>query len=153
MVWRQGAIRVLFGAAVLGATVLPGAGEPYYQPGENPVSVILKWRPTTPDPEVRDFVKQSRPADGQLDYKPLTGPAPQRPKVKSKHELGALMNDMDRASAALRQKAGQVGGAPSASVQQMQQAAAESRRRAAEEFGESAPATPKPAKAGRKPSR
>lgn len=128
-----------------------------FELGENPISVILKWRPSTPDPEVRDFVKETRPADKDLDYKPLSAPKVDRPKLKSREELGAMVNGLDQAGAGIKPRGADASLVnPAANAQQLRSAAAESRRRAAEAFGEDAvpaqaPAAPagKPAKAGR----
>ena len=104
--------------------------------GENPVSAILKWRPTTPDPQVQDFVKGSRPA-GELKYAPLTAPKVERPPLKSGKDLKAMVDGMDGRAAGVRGKGAAAAGssAGASTTRQLQAAAAESRRRAAEAFG------------------
>ncbi len=147
--WRWG---VAVGVAL--ATFPAAAGE--IKLGENPISVILKWRPATPDPEVSDFVRDTRPPEKALDYKPLTEPKIERPKLKSKEELGAMVTGLDQTAAGLRQQGAAVGATnPADTMKQLQAAAAESRRRAVEDFKVGAtPPAPAPAAAKQpKPAR
>lgn len=104
--------------------------------GEDPVSAILKWRPTTPDPQVQEFVKESRPA-GEMKYAPLVAPKVKRPPLKSAKDLKAMVDGMDGRATALRGKGAAAAGSPAGAntARQLQAAAAESRRRAAEAFG------------------
>lgn len=131
---------VFAGAALGWAGPIATAAAEDFKLGQDPVSNILKWRPTTPDPEVRDFVKEARPA-GELKYAPLSGPKVERPPLKSKKDLKAMVDGMDNRAAALRRRGG---GPPpaagAATARQLQAAAAESRRRAAEAFGSAPPA-------------
>ena len=95
----------------------------------------MRWRPTTPDPQVQDFVRDTRPADKDLKYAPLTGTMPERPKLKSKDELKASIDALDKRGGALRQRGAGVASADSGStVRKLTAAAAESRRRAAEDY-------------------
>ncbi|MFV0281876.1 MAG: hypothetical protein ACK5JM_14095 [Rhodoblastus sp.] len=70
--------------------------------GEDPFSVMLKWRPAARDKEMPDFVKNSRPAEGQLNFTPLVGPQVDRPRTKTPAELAADMKKFDSAAAAAR---------------------------------------------------
>ena len=130
---RSPAIPFVF--SVLAATLAGGIAQAEeFKLGENPVSVIMKWRPTTPDPEVQDFVKASRPA-GELDYAPLSGPKIERPKLKSKDELKASVHALDAKAEALRRRGAATASADGGAVaRRLQAAGAESRRRAAEDF-------------------
>ena len=108
--------------------------------GENPVSVIMKWRPTTPDPDVPDFVKASRP-NAALEYKPVGGAKVDRPKLKTKAELAAMTKSLDEKAGALRGRGqGAVASASNSTARQLQAAGAESRRRAAQDFGDASTA-------------
>jgi hypothetical protein len=120
--------------ATLGVLAACPVGAEEYKQGEDPFSVIMKWRPTTEAGEMKDFVKQTRPSEDQLQYTPLTGDTPDRPKVKSKNELGATMSGLDKAAAAARARGAALGGADRAEAARRVQAAAESRRRAVEAF-------------------
>ena len=126
-------LRIFLGLAIVSVATVSRADD--FKLGTDPVTNILKWRPTTPDPEVKDFVKASRPA-GDLEYAPLSGQKVERPPLKSKKDLKAMVDGMDGRAAALRRRGG--GGtaaAGNATARQLQAAAAESRRRAAEAFG------------------
>ena len=132
-------LRILIGLAFVGAGVIAPASAEDFKPGVDPVTNILKWRPTTPDPEVQEFVRDSRPA-GELKYAPLSGPKVERPPLKSKKDLKAMVDGMDGRAAALRRRGGGGTSAGNATARQLQAAAAESRRRAAEAFGTAPPA-------------
>ena len=73
--------------------------------GEDPFSVILRWRPTTTAPDMPDFVKKTRPAEEQLNYTPLTGEEPTRPKRLTPAELAATTGKLDAAAASARARA------------------------------------------------
>ena len=73
--------------------------------GEDPISVMMKWRPTAEPPEMPDFVKRTRPPENQLDYTPLTGTEPKRPPRKTPAELAATMQKLDSAGARARGQA------------------------------------------------
>lgn len=79
--------------------------------GEDPLSVMLKWRPAAQEKDMPDFVKKSRPADGQLGFTPLKGDEPTRPKIKTQAEVAAEMKKFDAAGAAARAKAARAFGA------------------------------------------
>ena len=104
-------LRLLLGLAVVGGGLVTAARADDFKLGTDPVTNILKWRPTTSDPEVKDFVRESRPA-GELKYAPLTGAKVERPPLKSKTDLKAMVDGMDGRAAALRRRGG--GGTPTA---------------------------------------
>lgn len=81
----------------------PGAQE--MKLGEDPFSVMMKWRPTTTPPDMPDFVKRTRPSEDRLDYTPLTAPEPKRPARKTPAELSATLQKMDSAGAAAKARA------------------------------------------------
>ena len=102
--------------------------------GEDPVSVIMKWRPTTPDPQQQEFVKASRPDESALTYQRLRDPKVDRLKLKSKAEVKDMVGGLDAKASALRARGSATAGAGNATARQLQAAGAESRRRAAEDF-------------------
>jgi hypothetical protein len=91
----------LLTAAALGLCPV-GASAQETKIGEDPISVMMKWRPTTQPPEMPDFVKRTRPAEERLDYTPLTGADVKRPPRKSPAELAATMHRLDSAAASAR---------------------------------------------------
>ncbi|MDE2364762.1 MAG: hypothetical protein KGM42_18960 [Hyphomicrobiales bacterium] len=84
---------------------MSGAAQAQTQLGEDPFSVIMKWRPTTDKPDMPDFVKKSRPPDDQLNYTPLTGDETKRPKRMTPAEVSAQMKQLDAAGAGARARA------------------------------------------------
>lgn len=79
--------------------------------GEDPLSVMLKWKPAAQEKDMPDFVKKSRPPEGQLGFTPLTGAEPARPKPKTAAEIAAEMKKFDAAGAAARARAARAFGA------------------------------------------
>ncbi len=57
-------------------------------------------------PEAKDFVRETRPPPDSLAYQPVTGTDPERPKLRSKVELEALKNELERAAARNDRNAG-----------------------------------------------
>ena len=51
------------------------------------------WADTGP---AKDFVKDSRPSAGSLDYAPLTGTDPERPKPRDTANIAALQAELER---------------------------------------------------------
>ena len=74
--------------------------------GEDPVSVMMKWRPNREAPAMPDFVQQTRPSDERLGYTPLTGAEQARPARKTPAELAATVGKMDAAAARARAASG-----------------------------------------------
>lgn len=79
--------------------------------GEDPLSVMLKWKPAATEKEMPDFVKKTRPPEDQLGFTPLTGNEPQRAKRKTPAEVEAEMKRFDAAAAAARARAARAFGA------------------------------------------
>ena len=79
--------------------------------GEDPVSVMLKWKPAAREKEMPDFVRKSRPAEEKLGFTPLTGDNVDRPKRKSPAEIDAEIKRFDSAAAAARARAARAFGA------------------------------------------
>ncbi len=79
--------------------------------GEDPVSVMLKWKPAAREKEMPDFVRKSRPAEDRLGFTPLTGENADRPKRKSPAEIEAEIKRFDSAAAAARARAARAFGA------------------------------------------
>ena len=87
---RVGIVSIL---ALALALLAPGvsAQEPAAQQkfGEDPFSVMMKWRPSRDAPDMPDFVKQTRPSDDRLGYTPVTGEHPARPAAKNARGTGS----------------------------------------------------------------
>lgn len=79
--------------------------------GEDPVSVMLKWKPAAREKEMPDFVRKSRPADEKLGFTPLTGENADRPRRKTQAEIDAEIKRFDSAAAAARARAARAFGA------------------------------------------
>ncbi len=94
----------------------------------------MKWRPTTPDPEQKDFVKASRPDESALTYQRLRDPRVERPKLKTKTEVKDMVGGLDTKATALRARGAAAANAGNSTARQLQAAGAESRRRALEDF-------------------
>lgn len=93
------------GLAALAAPALAQDGRGEAKLGEDPFSVMMRWRPTTTAPDMPDFVKKTRPDEDKLNYTPLTGEEPTRPKRLTPAELAATTGKLDAAAAAARARA------------------------------------------------
>ncbi|MFT4096735.1 MAG: hypothetical protein QM651_06400 [Rhodoblastus sp.] len=93
------------------ALVSPAAVADDFKLGEDPLTVMMKWRPAARDKDMPDFVKKSRPPEDRLNFTPLVGQEPARPKRKTPAELAAEMKKFDAAGAAARARAGRAFGA------------------------------------------
>jgi hypothetical protein len=91
----------VFVAAAIGLCPLAASAQEL-KLGEDPISVMMKWRPTTQPREMPEFVKRTRPPEDQLNYTPLTGADPKRPPRKTPAELAATMHRLDSAAAGAR---------------------------------------------------
>ena len=96
--------------ATILALGLPGAvlaqnGQQPAPLGEDPLSVIMRWKPTTTAPDMPDFVKKTRPAEEGLSYTPLTAEEPKRPKKMTPAELATTTSKLDAAAATARARA------------------------------------------------
>lgn len=67
--------------------------------GDSPLDTIMSTHFFADVPEAKDFVRDSRPPPGTLDYQPVTGPGREGPKLKSKDELKALESELEAAAA------------------------------------------------------
>ena len=79
--------------------------------GDDPFSVMLKWKPAAQEKEMPAFVRDSRPPEDRLNFTPLTGEDADRPKRKTPAELEAEMKKFDAAAAAARARAARAFGA------------------------------------------
>ena len=99
--------------------------------GEDPVSVMMKWKPAAREKEMPDFVRKSRPAEDRLGFTPLTGDNADRPKRKSQAEIEAEIKrlwapaNFGNAAAARPRAAGAFGAARPAARPPAKRAAAE----------------------------
>ncbi len=57
-------------------------------------------------PEPKDFVKDHRPPASRLNYQPLTGSDPERPKLRTPAELKDLETELEAARVKADKKAG-----------------------------------------------
>ena len=69
-----------------------------------PLDTLRETHLTTTVPEAEDFVRQSRPAAKDLDYTPLTGADPVRPKPRDKANIMALQAELEHAGAVTQAK-------------------------------------------------
>ncbi|HXW72891.1 MAG TPA: hypothetical protein VEK34_15950 [Methylocella sp.] len=65
----------------------------------SPLDTLMSTRLWADVPEAKDFVRDSRPSPEGLDYEPLTGTDPERPKPRSKAEVQALQAELEQAAA------------------------------------------------------
>jgi hypothetical protein len=87
-------------------TYVPGDKTQRPYGGGTPLDVILNTRLWTEVPEAPDFVKQSRPPEGTLQYQTTGGKDIPRPRLKTSAELQDMEEELDRAGAAADRAAG-----------------------------------------------
>jgi len=104
-------LRTASAAAMALALVSGAATAQDIKLGEDPLSVMLKWKPAAREKEMPEFVRKTRPADEQLNFTPLTGQDADRPKRKTPAEIEAEMAKFDAAAAAARARAARAFGA------------------------------------------
>jgi len=104
-------LRTAGAAAIAFALVCGSAFAQDAKIGEDPVSVMMKWKPAAREKEMPDFVRKSRPAEDRLGFTPLTGDNADRPKRKSQAEIEAEIKRFDSAAAAARARAARAFGA------------------------------------------
>lgn len=75
----------------------PPAKQPYG--GGTPLDVILHTRLWADVPEMKPFVRASRPPETSLDYTPTTGTEPKRPALDTKSELQQMDEQLENAGA------------------------------------------------------
>lgn len=87
-------------------------------PYGSPLDTMMSTRLWTDVPPAQDFVKETRPDAKQLDYAPLTGTDPARPKPRDKPNIQALQAELEHDGAQNESKArglrGPAKGAPAA---------------------------------------
>jgi hypothetical protein len=66
--------------------------------GGSPLDTLMHTKIWADVPEAKDFVRETRPPPDSLTYQPVTGHDPERPKLRSKGELDALANELERAA-------------------------------------------------------
>jgi hypothetical protein len=71
-----------------------------------PLDTILQTRLWADVPEPKDFVKEHRPKPGSLDYQPVTGTDPERPKLRTQAELKDLDTELEAARLSAAKRAG-----------------------------------------------
>lgn len=98
-------VRLMAAVALASATPVLAQTAPQTKLGEDPFSVIARWRPTTTMPDMPDFVRNSRPPDDKLTFIPFTGDQTVRPKRMTPAELAAATGKLDSAAAAARARA------------------------------------------------
>ncbi len=89
-----------FAAGALAQTVGPPAKHNNNTYG-SPLDTLKSSRLWTDTPEPKDFVRDSRLPAGALDYTPLTGTDPVRPKPRDAANVAALQAEMEHAGAKL----------------------------------------------------
>jgi hypothetical protein len=78
--------------------------------GGSPLDTLMHTKIWADVPEAKDFVRETRPPPDSLGYQPVTGTDPERPKLRSKVELEALKNELERAAAHNDRNAGKRAG-------------------------------------------
>ncbi len=71
------------------------AKQPHNKYG-SPLDTMMSTRLWTDVPEAKDFVKATRPDPARLNYTPLTGVDPDRPKARDKANVEALQAELER---------------------------------------------------------
>lgn len=71
------------------------AGQHKFNPYGSPLDTLLSTRLWADVPPAQNFVKESRPDPGTLDYKPLTGTDPARPKPRDPEGVAALQAELE----------------------------------------------------------
>ncbi len=71
-----------------------------------PLDTIMQTRIWADTPEPKDFVKDHRPDREKLEYQPVTGTDPERPKVRTPTELKDLESELEGARVKTDKRAG-----------------------------------------------
>ena len=80
------------------------------KPSGSPLDTLIHTKIWADVPEAKDFVRETRSPPDSLAYQPVNGTDPERPKLKSKVELEALENELERAGSRNDRKAGKRAG-------------------------------------------
>ena len=75
------------------AAPLPAKHKP--DPYGSPLDTIMSTHLWTDVPKAEDFVRDTRPAAKDLDYAPLTGKDPERPKPRDAANIMALQAELE----------------------------------------------------------
>ena len=101
--------RVAAGAFLTCLFVLVADGSAWAQKIHNtygsPLDTIENTHLTTTVPEAKDFVRATHPDTSKLDYTPLTGISPERPKPLDTKGIAALQAELEGAGAKNETKA------------------------------------------------
>jgi hypothetical protein len=84
-------------APALAQQAQPALKQPYG--GGTPLDVILHTKLWTDVPQMKPFVRASRPPEASLDYTPTTGSEPKRPPLLTKSELQQMDDQLENAGA------------------------------------------------------
>ena len=96
------------------AAICLGCGPPVHsqeaKAAGSPLDTLMHTKIWADVPEAKDFVRETRPPPDSLAYQPVTGTDPERPKLRSKAELEALENELERAASHNDRRAGKRAG-------------------------------------------
>ena len=85
------------------AVICFASGQPAHaqqaKTGGSPLDTIMSTKLWADVPEAKDFVRETRKPADSLDYQPVTGTDPERPKLRDKAELKSLQDELERAVA------------------------------------------------------
>jgi hypothetical protein len=73
---------------------------------QSPLATIMQTRIWADTPEPKEFVKTARPNREKLDYQPVTGTDPERPKLRTPAELKDLETELEAARVHADKRAG-----------------------------------------------
>ena len=94
------------GAIVMaGATSAPAWAQKVHNTYGSPLDTLVNTHLTTDVPQAQDFVRQTSPDRKSLDYTPLTGADPARPKPRDPKQVEALQAELEVAGAKNEQRA------------------------------------------------
>lgn len=82
--------------------------------GPSPLDTLMNTKLWADVPEAKDFVRQSRPPEASLDYQPVTGADPDRPKLRTADELKTLQSELEQAAGHNLKRAGKISRAKNA---------------------------------------
>ena len=73
----------------------PSTGKPNHNTYGSPLDTIMSTHLWTDVAPAQDFVRESRPQAKSLDYAPLVGTDPDRPKPRDKANIAALQAELE----------------------------------------------------------
>jgi hypothetical protein len=86
-------------ASALAQVATPSQPKPRPDPYGSPLDTIMSTHLWADVPPARDFVKTSRPNPEKLDYAPLTGQDPPRPKPRDAAGVASLQAELEKGGA------------------------------------------------------